>query len=145
MTTAILDTGAIIALFDNSYDEHEPLLEAIAASGAPPVVSPFIVAEADFMLKTRYDAAAATRFNEDVAIGAYELASWTVHDHAEALQVIQSFNGDDYIGIADASNVVLADRYRTTSIMTTDQRHFRKLQPIWGPDYFTLLPYDSQE
>ena len=142
MRTAILDTSAILALFDSQYDEHRPLLQALEALEGPPVVSPFIIAEADYMLFARYDAKAAKRFNEDVALGAYELASWRDADHAEALQVIQSLNGDEYVGVADASNVVLADRYRTTSIMTLDQRHFRKLQPIWGPDYFTLIPYD---
>jgi hypothetical protein len=35
-------------------------------------------------------------------------------------------------GIADASNVILADRHRTTTILTLDQRHFRRLRPLWG-------------
>jgi uncharacterized protein len=143
--SAILDTSAILALFDRAYDEHGRLLEAVDRLNGPLVVSPFIVAEADFMLQDRYDEDAARRFNEDVALGAYELATWTAADHAEALQAMRARNGDEYVGIADASNVVLADRYRTTNIMTLDQRHFRKLQPIWGPDYFTLIPYDEFE
>ncbi|GAA1674547.1 type II toxin-antitoxin system toxin ribonuclease C26 [Glycomyces endophyticus] len=144
MNAIILDTSAVLALFDSAYDEHEGLNEAVRNRQGPLVVSPFIVAECDYMLKDQYDAGAARQFNEDVALGGMELASWTPNDHAEALQIMGSFHGDDYIGIADASNVVLADRYRTNSIMTLDQRHFRKLQPIWGPDYFTLLPYDSE-
>jgi hypothetical protein len=49
----------------------------------------------------------------------------------------------DHIGITDAANVVLADRYRTTRLLTLGQRHFRRLRPLWGADHFTLLPYDS--
>jgi predicted nucleic acid-binding protein len=48
-----------------------------------------------------------------------------------------------YIGVADASNVVLADRHRTTRVLTLDQRHFRQLRPLWGADHFVLLPYDA--
>jgi predicted nucleic acid-binding protein len=79
-----------------------------------------------------------------VAVEAYELAEWTAADQAVALDAINR-NSDDsnYIGIADASNVILADRYRTTRLLTLDQRHFRRLRPLWGADHFTLLPYDS--
>jgi len=38
---------------------------------------------------------------------------------------------------------LLADTYRTTRIMTLDQRHFRVLRPLWGADYFTILPYEG--
>ena len=37
---------------------------------------------------------------------------------------------------------LLTDRYRTTRLLTLDQRHFRRLRPLWGADHFTLLPYD---
>jgi hypothetical protein len=30
-----------------------------------------------------------------------------------------------------------------TRLLTLDQRHFRRLRPLWGADHFTLLPYDS--
>jgi uncharacterized protein len=50
---------------------------------------------------------------------------------------------DGYVGVADASNVVLADRYRTTRLLTLDQRHFRVLRPLWGAEAFTLLPFDQ--
>jgi predicted nucleic acid-binding protein len=79
-----------------------------------------------------------------VAAEAYELPEWTAEDHAAALEVITSASGDlNYVGIADASNVVLADRYRTTRLLTVDQRHFRRVRPLWGAGDFSLLPFDS--
>jgi uncharacterized protein len=61
-----------------------------------------------------------------------------------ALDITRRFADDkDYTGIADASNVVLADRYRTTAILTLDQRHFRRLLPLWGAGHFTVLPDDA--
>lgn len=144
MTALIIDTSAVLASLDEAYAEHKAIASALAAEDGPLVVSPMVVAEADYMLYTRLGAPAARQFAADVAAEAYELPEWTADDHAAALNVINR-NSDDsnYIGIADAANVVLADRYRTTRLLTLDQRHFRRLQPLWGADHFTLLPYDS--
>jgi len=144
-TTAIMvDTSAVLASVDESYAEHELIAAILAGNEGPLVVSPMIIAEADYMLFTRLGAAAARQFAADVAAEAYELAEWTAADQAVALDVINR-NSDDsnYIGIADASNVILADRYRTTRLLTLDQRHFRRLRPLWGADHFTILPSDS--
>lgn len=108
------------------------------------VVSPMVLTEVDYLLYDRFGAAAARRFAREVAAGGMELAVWSGTDHGNALDVTEQY-GDDYIGIADAGNVVLADRYRTTRLLTLDQRHFRVLKPLWGADHFTLLPNDHQE
>ncbi|WP_199038268.1 PIN domain-containing protein [Glycomyces salinus] len=143
MRATIVDTSAILALFDSGYEEHGSLARAVNEDDRPLIVSPFVVNEADYMLQRKYGNDIAMRLHSDVVHGAFELAQWSSIEHASALEIMRSFLDDDYIGIADASNVVLADRYRTTDIMTLDQRRFRKLQPIWGADYFTLIPYDA--
>ena len=143
MTAIIVDTSAILALADEAYEEHGRIAEIVASTSDVLVVSPFIVAEADYMLYARLGEAAACRFAEDVVAEAYELAEWAASDHAMALEVTRRYSDrSEYVGIADASNVVLADRYRTTTVLTLDQRHFRRLRPLWGADYFRLLPYD---
>jgi predicted nucleic acid-binding protein len=144
MTALIVDTSAILASLDEAYPENEAIAAILAAEAGPLVVSAMVAAEADYMLYTRLGAAAARQFAADVAAEAYELPEWTSADHAAALDVINR-NSDDtnYIGITDAANVVVADRYRTTRLLTLDQRHFRRLKPLWGADYFTLLPYDA--
>ncbi|GII88378.1 ribonuclease VapC26 [Sphaerisporangium siamense] len=142
--TIVVDTSAILALFDEAYDEHRPIAEIVTGASDPLVVSPLIVAEVDYMLWSRFGAAAARRFAEDIVSGAYDLAEWTADDHAAALAVTSQYQDDkDYVGFADASNVVLADRYRTIRLLTLDQRHFRRLRPLWGADHFVLLPYDA--
>lgn len=145
VTTAIVvDTSAVLASLDESYDEHAAIAEVIATADGPLVISPMVAAESDYMLYTRLGAAAARQFAADVAAEAYELPEWTAADHAAALEVINRDSDDsNYIGIADAANVVLADRYRTTRLLTLDQRHFRRLRPLWGADHFSLLPYDQ--
>ena len=96
------------------------------------------------MLVSRLGPTAARRFAADVASEAYDLAEWTASDRAAALEVIAGLGDDsDDVGVADASNMVLADRKRTTTILTLDQRHLRRLRPMWGASHFTLLPYDA--
>lgn len=144
MTALVVDTSGIVASLDEAYVEHQAVAAILASETGPLIISPMVVAEADYMLYTRFGAAAARQFAADVAAEAYDLAEWTANDHAVALDVINR-NSDDsnYIGVTDAANVVLADRYRTTRLLTLDQRHFRRLRPLWGADHFTLLPYDS--
>jgi len=143
MTAIVVDTSAVLASLDEAYAEHKAIAEVLATADGPLVISPMVAAESDYMLYTRLGAAAARQFAADVAAEAYELPEWTAVDHAAALEVINR-NSDDrnYVGIADAANVVLADRYRTTRLLTLDQRHFRRLRPLWGADHFLLLPYD---
>ena len=144
MTALIVDTSAILAIFDEAYREHQQIAEIIEETTASLVVSPLVVAETDYMLQSRLGTAAARRFAGDVASEAYELAEWRAADHATALTVMDRYGDqNDYIGVADAANVVLADTYRTTRLLTLDQRHFRALRPLWGADYFTILPYDA--
>jgi predicted nucleic acid-binding protein len=142
--TIIVDTSAVLAAFDEDQDGHSAVAATLkAARGEPLVLSPMIVAEADYMLYSRLGADAARAFARDVAAEAYELASWDAEDHAVAVDLTTGYR-DDYVGIADVSIVVLADRYRTMWLLTLDQRHFRVLKPLWGADAFKLLPFDSE-
>jgi uncharacterized protein len=144
VTAIVVDTSAILALFDEAYAEHPAIAGIVTSSSGPFALSPMVVAEADYMLFNRLGAAAARRFAGNVASEAYVLAPWSASDHAAALDVCDQYGDNkDYIGMADASNVVLADRYRTTRILSLDQRHFRKLRPLRGGSHFTLLPYDA--
>jgi predicted nucleic acid-binding protein len=144
VTAVIVDTSAILAIFDEAYREHGQLAKIIEETTSSLVVSPLVVAEADYMLQSRLGHAAARRFADDIASEAYELAEWSAADHAAALTVMDRYGDqNDYIGVAAAANIILADTYRTTMIMTMDQRHFRALRPRWGAEYFTILPYDA--
>ena len=55
-----------------------------------------------------------------------------------AREVIASY-GDHEIGVADASIVVLAERYRTRTIASLAHRHFDVLRSLDG-GYFEVLP-----
>ena len=53
------------------------------------------------------------------------------------LRVIACY-ADQWIGVTEASLVVLADRYQTRTICTLDRRHFSILRSLDGQE-FTLI------
>jgi predicted nucleic acid-binding protein len=85
--------------------------------------------------------AAQDRLLEQVESGVYRLESFDQADVARARVVLDRYR-DLGLGIADASVVVLAERYGTTDVLILDERHFRALRGP-GDRPFRLLPSDS--
>ena len=135
----VADTSAIFSALDRSQPAHEDVV-AVLEEGEPLVLSPFVLAELDYLLATRISVAASVELLRDVRDGAYELASVSASEVGEAAALVERF-ADLGIDLADASIAILADRYDTDRILTLDQRHFRALRTRSGTP-FTLLPAD---
>jgi predicted nucleic acid-binding protein len=134
----IVDTSAILAFFDRDEPDHEALAAVLSQSSEPLVVSPYVIAEVDYLIGTRLGVAAEIAALRELAGGAWELATIDSTDLTKIVPIIERY-GDHAIGVADASNVVLADRYRTTTIATLDRRHFSMLRPLSG-GYCAIVP-----
>jgi len=74
----------------------------------------------------------------ELAGGAWDLAVFGTEDLAQAHAIVERY-ADQSIGLADASNVILAARYQTRTVVTLDRRHFGVLRPIDGGS-FKILP-----
>jgi predicted nucleic acid-binding protein len=94
------------------------------------VASAFTATEADYLILTRLGLEAELRFLEDLR-SAYLLESLDPDGIRKAIEVCRRY-GDLKLGLADASMVVLADRWRTRAVATLDERHFRAIQPLEG-------------
>jgi predicted nucleic acid-binding protein len=134
----IVDTSALLAFFDRDEPDHEAVSAVLLESDEPLVVSPFVVAELDYLVGSRMGVASELAALQELASGAWELPSMDAPDVARASSVIERY-ADQHIGLADASNVVLAERYRTRSIATLDRRHFDILRPLGG-GRFAIVP-----
>jgi uncharacterized protein len=134
----IADTSGLLALFSTSEPRHRDVADSVAAEAGPLVVSPYVVAELDYLLATRFGVESELAVLDELASGAYALASFDADDLRRAAQVVERYRDQD-IGVADASVVVLADRHRTKRILTLDHHHFGVVRPLSG-GRFTLLP-----
>lgn len=137
----ILDSSGLLAAIAAEQEDHQTAREALAAASGPLLISPFVLAELDYMILTRYRHVEEFALLDEVARGVYHLEPFSAFDVAEAREIIEQYAGFGDIGLADASNVVLARRHDTLDILTLDERHFRVLR---GPRDlpFRLLPAD---
>lgn len=138
MTDVIVDTSALLAYFDASEPDHAAVEEALAGTTHLLIVSPYVVAELDYLVATRHGVEAELAVLDELTGGAWELVGFGRDDLNQARSIIATY-GDQAVGVADASNVILAERYRTRTIVTLDRRHFDVLRPITGTR-FTVLP-----
>lgn len=110
----------------------------IDAEPGPFIVSPYVIAELDYLLATRRGAPAELAVLIELSGGAFELASLGAAELRDVCQVIDKYRNLD-VGVTDASLVILAQRYRTDRILTLDHRHFGVMRTIAGRP-FTVLP-----
>lgn len=136
----VLDTSGLFAAIDSSQRRHETARRALEADDGPFHLSPFVLAEIDYLLSTRVGIVPELRLLDEVAKGAYRLAAFDDDDIRQARGLIERYQ-DLSIGLADASIVVLAAKVRTNRILTLDERHFRTMKPLHGRS-FRLLPSD---
>lgn len=135
----IADTSGLLAAFNSAEPDHAAVVEVLlAAADEPLVVSPYVIAELDYLVATRLGVAAELTVLEELGSGAYELAQLDVQDLRKCRAVVEKY-ADQQIGIADASLVVLAERLDTTRILTLDRRHFGVLRTATRKK-FQILP-----
>lgn len=139
----IADTSALLAFFDRNEPDHAAVTGALLASDEPLVVSPYVVAELDYLVVTRHGTEAELAVIAELAGGAWELPGFDADDLAMAHRVIEEY-ADQSIGIADASIVVLADRLGTRTVATLDRRHFEVLRPLGGGRFSIVPPLQAR-
>lgn len=137
----ILDTSGLLAAIDASQRDHAGAAAALRAAPPPWLLSPFVLAELDYLLAARVGQRAERALLAEVARGVYRLESFDADEIASAERLIGRHAKLD-IGLADASIVVLAERYGIRDLLTLDERHFRALRGPGGRP-FRLLPADS--
>lgn len=137
----VLDTSGLLAAIDGSQRQHTEAAAALRAATGPLLLSPFVLAELDYLLATRVSQEAAASLLDQVAAGAYRLEPMAAEDIERASEIILRYR-DLNLGLADASVVVLAERHGTLDVLTLDERHFRAITGSGGRP-FRILPSDG--
>lgn len=141
MTALIVDAGALYAQADADEPQHKAIAAALRAERDSLVTSQVVVAEADYLILRRLGIDTELSFLDDLADGTYVVDALTPPELTIARDVVARYR-DLELGLADASLVVLASRWRTRRILTLDERAFRTVTPLQGGS-FEILPADG--
>ncbi|HEX9635667.1 MAG TPA: PIN domain-containing protein [Candidatus Limnocylindria bacterium] len=134
-------TRRLLAATDASQHRHREAADALRGAAPPWVLSPFVLAELDYLLATRVGVGAERALLAEVGRGVYRLEAFDADDVGDAERVIGRYASFG-IGLADASLVVLASRYGIRDVLTLDERHVRVLRAAGGRS-FRILPADA--
>ena len=136
----LADTSAVLQLASSTAQRHADVVRVVSELDGPFLLSPFVLAELDYMLGSRHGQAEQLALLAEVAEGAYELAEFGREDVEAAIGLMKKYE-DLRVGLADASIVVLAEKHQTADVLSFDHRHFRVMRGPGGRP-FRLLPDD---
>lgn len=134
----LVDAGALYAQADADEPRHSAVVAVLKTEREALVTSELVIAEADYLILDRLGVRVELEFIDDLAHGTFVVECLSRNELAKARMVVERYR-DLRLGLADASLVVLADRYKTRRIMTFDERAFRAVTPLQGGS-FTVLP-----
>lgn len=136
----LLDTSGILAALFPDQNRHVECAQVLLDATGPLILSPFVLAETDFLIQKFGGVEAEILFLAEIGRRAYELASFDADDVEEAKRIVTKYRTLG-IGLADASIAVLSARYETVDVLTLDERHFRAIRPS-PRKFFRILPSD---
>lgn len=139
--TLLIDAAPVVALVDPDEPRRDAILAALRDEAGALVIPAPTTAEIDYLLGQRFGHVARRAFLRDLAAGRFVVACLEREDYATVIDLEERY-ADLQLGLADCALVTLADRYRTTRILSFDERHFRAVAPLTG-DAFTILPADG--
>jgi predicted nucleic acid-binding protein len=120
----VADTGGVFALYAADDRHHRAVLDVLESSNEPIVVPLPVVAELDYLFERHLGPSAMIDFLESLESGAFALDRLQLPDLERIRGVLTEYR-DLRLGFVDASVLVVAERLRTTRILTVDLRDFR--------------------
>ncbi|MCV6637042.1 PIN domain-containing protein [Candidatus Albibeggiatoa sp. nov. NOAA] len=137
MTQAILDTGFLYALIDESDANHKSV-RAFASTCHDDLILPIpVIPEICYLLYSRLGHKTMRHFLSSSLIES-ELASLLPADLKRCYELLEIY-ADSKLDFVDVSIVSIAERYHIRRILTVDRRDFSMIRPKHC-DYFELLP-----
>jgi uncharacterized protein len=137
----LVDAGALYAQADADEPGHGAVRAILEREREMLVTTELAVAEADYLILDRLGPDVELAFLEDLAEGTYVVECLDQAQLRAARDLVGKYR-DLRIGLADASLVVVAERYATRRLLTFDERAFRAVAPLQG-GAFTILPADG--
>jgi len=138
----IADSGGLYALYDRRDQNHQAVKEAVGEETGPIILPAAILAEVDYLLRTKLGPAAELRLVEGIVGGSLTVEPLTAGDAARCRELLVKYRDLD-LGLADASVIATAERLGVLRILTVDERDFRPVRTRQGAA-LSLIPADSK-
>jgi predicted nucleic acid-binding protein len=139
--TVIIDAAPLVALSQPDDPRRDAVLDVLRSESGSLVIPAPVTAEIDYMLGERFGRAARVAFLKDLATGRFDVACLEHEDYTRISELDARY-ADLELGLADCAVIVLARRYKTSRVVSFDERHFRAVTPLQG-GAFALLPQDA--
>jgi predicted nucleic acid-binding protein len=136
----LVDSSGLLAAIFPYQRSHDDCAKVLTRSKGPFLLSPFVLAELDYLITKLAGIPKELTLLREVERGAYDLEPIEVADIKRAREILEQYS-DLQIGLTDASIVVLSERYNVLDLLTLDERHFRALRGAGGRP-FRILPAD---
>lgn len=136
MSTAIVDSGPLIAVANAADPAHAACLATLRTPGVHLVIPALCVAEAAYLLHHRAGSQIEARFLR--GLESFDVQAPGPRDWSRIAELVERYS-DLPLGGTDASVVALAERLGTDCIVTLDRRHFSAVKPSHC-DRLRLLP-----
>ena len=147
----VADTSAIIAAIVSTEPRHDECLKVLT-DATHVFLTDHVATEVCHLLQAAGYGHVVPAFLDDIVDGFYEIVHLDSVDYGTARELILHYEGtirrkklkSGSLDLADAMNVVAAARMETTLLASLDQ-DYRRVSPLNGLQYFTLLPDDSSQ
>jgi predicted nucleic acid-binding protein len=137
----IVDAGALYAQADADEPRHAAVRAILERERETLVTTELAVAEADYLILDRLGLDVELAFLDDLAEGTFVVECLDRAQLRAARDVVARYR-DLRLGLADASLIVIAERYASRRLLTFDERAFRAVAALQGGS-FTILPADQ--
>lgn len=137
----LLDTSGLLSALFADQRHHEACARILREEPPPRILSPYILAETDYLIQKYGGVGAELAFLAEIGRGVYDLPHLDRYEVERAASYVAKYR-DLKIGLADASIVALSARFNCRTILTLDERHFRAIR-FAGRRSFRLLPSDA--
>ena len=132
---ALCDTGPLVAMVDRADREHEASLRAFESLAGSLVTSWPVIAEAFYLLPHPDEREFLWK---TILTRAIVVADLLFEDLTRMMSLMDKYS-DQPMDLADASLVVLAERFMVRKVFTLDRRHFSVYRPR-HTRYFEAVP-----
>jgi predicted nucleic acid-binding protein len=122
----IIDTGPLVALFDDSEPRHDECDEIMRSLRRPPVTTWPVLAEAFYLLGSWRKGQAELW---DVILAGGICVEDIPSDRQSRLRELMEKYADNPMDLANASLVVIAEIHRIRKVFTLDRKDFERYRP----------------